>query len=174
MLNPNINERISWNNYFQHPFFNNNQLNLPIFNYKCNIHSKDYNTYCVKCKKNICEICLKEHSSHNIIPFNKIGLSQNEIKQFNDIIKEIDNNMKNIENIKNEIIKFINDIKLINDNNSIYENDNNNNYKYYSIECLKIINDKLKIEKNIFPKIEQPKIEKPKIEQPKIKKIKKI
>ena len=156
MLNPNINERISWNNYFKHPFFNNNQLNLPIFNYKCNIHSKDYNTYCVKCKQNICEICLKEHSSHNIIPFNKIGLSQNEIKQFNDIIKEIENNMKNITNIKNEIIKFINDIKLIKDNNSIYENDNNNNYKYYSIECLKIINDKLKIEKIILPKIEQP------------------
>ena len=160
MLNPNINERISWNNYFQHSFFNNNQLNnqlnLPIFNYKCNIHSKDYNTYCVKCKENICEICLKEHSSHNIIPFYQIGLSQNEIKQFNDIIKEIEHNMKNITNIKNEIIKFINDIKLINDNNSIYENDNDNNYKYYSIECLKIINDKLKIEKIILPKIEQP------------------
>ena len=86
------------NNYFQHPFFNNysNQLNLPIFNYKCNIHSKDYNTYCVKCKQNICEICLKEHSSHNIIPFNKIGLSQNEIKQFNDIINEIENNHSKI------------------------------------------------------------------------------
>ena len=158
MLNPNINERISWNNYFQHPFFNNNQLNnqlnLPIFNYKCKIHSKDYNTYCVKCKKNICEICLKEHSSHNIIPFYQIGLSQNEIKQFNDIIKEIDNNMKNIENIKNEIIKFINDIKLINNNNSIYENDNNNNYKYYTIEYLKVINEKIKIEKINLPKIE--------------------
>ena len=52
MLNPNINKRISWNNYFQHPFFNNNsnQLNLPIFNSRCKIHSKDYNTYCVKCK----------------------------------------------------------------------------------------------------------------------------
>ena len=65
-------------------------------------------------------------------------------------------------NINNEITQFINDIKLINDNNSIYENDNNNNYKYYSIECLKIINDKLKIEKIILPKIEKPKIEKKK------------
>ena len=37
-------------------------------------------------------------------------------------------------------MKFINDIKLINNNYSIYENDNDNNYNYFSIECLEIIN----------------------------------
>ena len=159
MLNPNINKRISWNNYFQHPFFNNysnNNLNLPLFNCKCNIHSKDYYAYCSKCKQNICEMCLNQHNQHNFILFSKIGLTQNEIKQFDNIMKEIEININKIIDIKNEINKFISDIKLINDNNSIYENDNNNNYKYYSIECLKIINDKLKIEKIILPKIEQP------------------
>ena len=160
MLNPNINERISWNNYFQHPFFNNNQLNnqlnLPIFNYKCNIHSKDYNTYCVKCKQNICEMCLNQHNQHNFILFSKIGLTQNEIKQFDNIMKEIEININKIADIKNEINKFISDIKLINDNCSIYENDNNNNYKYYSIKCLNIINEKLKLKEIIsLPKIEK-------------------
>ena len=29
-------------------------------------------------------------------------------------------------------MKFINDIKLINNNYSIYENDNDNNYNYFS------------------------------------------
>ena len=160
MLNPNINKRISWNNYFQHSFFKNNsnnlnQLNLPLFNCKCNIHSKDYYAYCSKCKQNICEMCLNQHNQHNFILFSKIGLSQNEIKQFDNIMKEIDININKIIDIKNEINKFISDIKLINENYSIYENDNNNNYKYYSIECLNIINEKLKLKEIItLPKIE--------------------
>ena len=31
MLNPNVNERINWEEYFNHPFFNNNNVinNLP-------------------------------------------------------------------------------------------------------------------------------------------------
>ena len=53
MLNPNINKRISWNNYFQHSFFknNSNNLNLPLFNCKCNIHSKDYYAYFLNVNK---------------------------------------------------------------------------------------------------------------------------
>ena len=159
MLNPNINKRISWNNYFQHSFFNNysnNNLNLPLFNCKCNIHSKDHYAYCSNCKQNICNMCLNEHNKHNIILFSKIGLSQNEIKQFDNIMKEIEININKIIDIKNEINKFISDIKLINDNCSIYENDNNNNYKYYSIKCLNLINDKLKLKEKItLPKFEK-------------------
>ena len=40
-------------------------------------------------------------------------------------------------------------IKLIKENSSIYENDKENNFKLYTIECLKIINDKFKFEENI-------------------------
>ena len=153
MLNPNINERISWENYFEHPFFNNNsKLNLPLFNMKCEIHSKNYNSYCSKCKHNICESCLKDHSSneHNIILFSQIGLSQNEIKQFNNIIKDIETNLNKVNEIKNQINQIINHMKLINDNYSIYENDEENNFKYYYIQFLNIIKDKLKIEENII------------------------
>ena len=101
-------------------------------------------------------MCLNEHNKHNIILFSNIGLSQNEIKQFDNIMKEIEININKIIDIKNEINKFISDIKLINDNCSIYENDNNNNYKYYSIKCLNIINDKLKLKEKItLPKFEK-------------------
>ena len=163
MLNPNINERISWNNYFQHSFFNSNQLNL--FYTKCIIHSKDYYAYCSKCKQNICELCSNNHSSkeHNIILFSQIGLSQNEIKEFNNIIEEIEINVKKILDIKHEINEFINNIKLINENSSVYENDMKNNYKYYTIEYLKVINEKIKIEKINLPKIKKV-IEKERIE----------
>ena len=103
-------------------------------------------------------MCLNQHNQHNFILFSKIGLTQNEIKQFDNIMKEIEFNINKIIDIKNEINKFISNIKLINDNCSIYENDNNNNnnYKYYSIECLNIINEKLKLKEIItLPKIEK-------------------
>jgi hypothetical protein len=71
-------------------------------------------------------------------------------------MKEIEININKIIDIQYEINKFISDIKLINDNCSIYENDNNNNYKYYSIKCLNIINEKLRIKEIItLPKIEK-------------------
>ena len=165
ILKKDINERISWDNYFQHSFFNNNTLNqndFPLFNYQCNIHFKDYNSYCSKCKKNICESCLNDHSSneHKVIVFSKIGLSENEIKQFENSIKQIENNLKKINDIKKQICDFLNQIKVINENSSSYENDNDNNYKYYSIQCLNLIKEKIKIEGNInLPKIQNLKVD---------------
>ena len=43
MLNPNINKSIKWEDYFNHPFFNNNNVtnNLPSFNMICSKHSKN-------------------------------------------------------------------------------------------------------------------------------------
>ena len=134
MLDPNVNKKISWDDYFHHSFFKNNSnnlnhLNLPLFNWKCNIHSQIYYAYCSKYKQNIYKIWLNQHNLHNIILFSKIVLSQNEIKQFENIMKEIDININNIIDIKNDINKFISVIKLIKGNCSIYENDNNNKYK---------------------------------------------
>ena len=90
MLKININERISWDEYFNHPFFNQD---IQLFKFNCDKHSKIINNYCKECKKNICDNCIKEHSNHNIIPFNKIGLNDNEIKRIENIFKEIDNNL---------------------------------------------------------------------------------
>ena len=42
MLNPNVNERINWLDYFNHPFFKNVNNSLPSFNMICNKHSKNY------------------------------------------------------------------------------------------------------------------------------------
>ena len=54
----------------------------------------------------------------------------------------------------NQIKKFINNIKSIKDNSSIYNNDDKNNYKKYSIQCLNIIKENIMINANIsLPKI---------------------
>ena len=51
--------------------------------------------------------------------------------------------------MKDSINEFINNIKVIKGNISIYKNDKENNFKFFTIECLKIINDKFKYEENI-------------------------
>ena len=163
MLIININERISWEKYFEHPFFKinsnqiqiinqSNQLNLPIFKLKCEKHSdKDLIGYCPVCKCNICITCYHEHSSkyHKVILFSQIGFTEDELKQINDLTNQIKDNIEKLTKMKDNINTFINNIKLIKENNSIYENDKENNIKLYTIECLKIINDKFKFEENI-------------------------
>ena len=161
MLVQNINERITWEKYLEHPFFQiSNGLNIPIFNFKCNKHLENLIGYCTDCKSNVCLKCYQEHflKSHQVILFFEIGFSEDEIKQINDLTYQIDNNIKNFKTIKEEIDKFINDIKSIKENNLVYNNDNKNNFKNYTIEYLKIMNDKLKINEKInlplFPKWE--------------------
>ena len=96
--------------------------------------------------------CLKTHSgnTYNVEFFLKIGLSENEKKEIDKLIKEIDININSF----NQIKKFINNIKSIKDNSSIYNNDDKNNYKQYSIQCLNIIKENIMIIENIsLPKI---------------------
>ena len=163
MLVINVNQRITWEKYFEHSFFQinsnqiqiinqSNQLNFPIFNLKCEKHSnKDLIGYCPICKCNICLICYHEHSSkyHKVILFSQIGFTEDELKQINNLTNQIKNNIEKLTKIKDEINEFINNVKLIKENSSIYENDKENNFKLYTIECLKIINDKFKFEENI-------------------------
>jgi hypothetical protein len=163
MLIQNINERITWEKYFQHPFFqidNSNQFKFPIFNLKCDIHSENLIGYCSDCKYNICLKCYKEHTlkNHQVVLFFEIGFSEDEIKQIDNLTNQIENNIKKFKKVKEEIDKFINDIKSIKKNSLIYNNDNKNNFKNYSIEYLKMMNDKLQLNEKInfpiFPKWE--------------------
>ena len=87
MLTININHRISWNDYFNHSFFQNNKIyfpkiKFPEFNLFCQNHFKQFNYYCVNCKINLCEICLKNHSknTHQIISFSKKGFLNKPLK----------------------------------------------------------------------------------------------
>ena len=145
-----LNKRISWNDYFNHSFFkynnnNNNIIKYPKFEFNCNIHNKIIKGYCKDCKINICEECLNNHINHNIIDLNKIGMNNEEKIKTDKLIEEIEINMKNMNKIKEDIISFLNKIKL----NKDIINDENNNFKKYYIEYLEIIKEKLKIEENI-------------------------
>ncbi len=161
MLIINVDERISWENYFKHPFFNKDKMNqskLPVFNLKCKEHLNELIGYCPDCKCNLCLKCYNQHFSktHRVLFFSQIGFSEEEIKEINDVCKNIENKITKLTKMKEEILNFINEIKVIKENSSVYKNDNENNYKHYSIECLKIINEQF----NLTGEITVPKLHK--------------
>ena len=153
MLTIDVSDRISWNDYFNHSFFktNNSLLSFPQFNFECNKHNSPICYYCKTCKLNICEDCLKsEPNSHEIISVSKIGLTDNEIKQFNNYKKEINDNLDKFKKMIDKTDALINQMKTIKTNNSIYQNDNLNNYKKYYLDCFEVLNEQLKNKINLI------------------------
>ncbi len=115
------------------------------FNLKCDKHSNNYICYyCKHCQKNICENCV-EHLSHEIIPFSKIGLNEEEYDKIEKLLKEIENKLYCFNKIKEDIEDYFNKMKIIEQNKLIYENDTTNNYKEYIINYLELIKNKLEI-----------------------------
>ena len=89
MLIINVDERISWENYFKHPFFNINEdkinkLKLPEFNFQCKKHLKELIGYCPNCKCNLCLICYNQHFSkfhHHVLFFLKLVFLKKKLKK---------------------------------------------------------------------------------------------
>ena len=127
-------KRISWDEYFNHKFFQNKNTN---FNFNCNIHSKNIKYYCCDCKMNFCQLCYNNHSQHKFYSLSKIGLTFSELKKIENLIKDINENLEKNNILKNYIYSFFHKIKKLKlQNSSIYENENDNNFKNYFIKCL--------------------------------------
>ena len=148
--------RINWEMYFNHPFFFNfkrykNEIKFPEFNIMCKIHNTIFGGYCKMCKVNLCEFCYSQHSSHssNIVPFYQIGMDSDEKILSEDLINNIEENIKNLTKMKNDIRAIITKVKNKYNNNEIYKFDKENDFKSYYIECLMIINENSFIENNI-------------------------
>ena len=139
--------------------YSNHNREHKIINYDernniCDIHYEYYENYCIDCNKNICIKCFEDHNNHNIEYFGKLYISEEKIKEEDKELRNIIDKMnEEIENIKlkldivkNNIEKYYNIRKFINENN--YRNyemllnkreiNNNNNIKN---EIKEIIND---------------------------------
>ena len=148
MLTININKRISWDEYFSHQFFQNQKYDINKYNIFCEFHNSKINKcYCFDCKKNICELCYNEkHLSHKIIPLSQIGLTNYELNQIQSTLNKIDKKINKIQNIRNDIKLFFNKINEIKENTQIYQKENTKyNFKFYFIEYLKFLKQKIKI-----------------------------
>ena len=61
----------------------------------CGIHEQIFKFYCFDCHKNFCELCQKNHSNHNVIKFDKILLSNEELNsKKNELNKAKENLLK--------------------------------------------------------------------------------
>ena len=146
MLKVDIKQRISWENYFNHPFFSKNYSNENNdFNLLCKKHSININSYCKDCKCNICDSCfIQNHKKHQIISFHDIGFNESELEQINEVLKDIDNSFIQFNENKKKIEKFLNKVSQIKSNKNIYDKDIKNNYKQNYINYMKKLNEEIK------------------------------
>ena len=147
MLQKEVSDRISWDDYFNHPFFktNNSLVSFPQFNFECQKHNSQICYYCKTCKRNICNECLnKEPNSHEIISISKIGLTDDEINKYDNFKKEIKNNIDKFKNMIDKTDALLEQMKKIKENKFIYQNDNLNNHKKYYLDCYDVLNQQLK------------------------------
>ena len=59
------------------------------------------------------------------------------------LFEEIEKRLNILTQLKNDFQSFLNKMKLIQENTTIYENDEENNYKKYYIDILEKINNQL-------------------------------
>ena len=128
----------------------NHKIKLPEFELKCKLHKKNKIAYCMKCKINICKLCLENHGikEHNIIPFSKIKFPTEEILELKNLINEINSNINNLIQIKEEIENLINQLTNSKGISEVFENNSENNFIKYYINILKIIKENTKINEN--------------------------
>ena len=170
MLTANPEKRINWKDYFEHQFFKENkmadgiekindnskndnkiinnkiiELDYPNFDIVCQKHKIKYNYYCNNCKCNICNNCIKEHNNHEIFPFSNIGFEQNEIKDVENLLNDINQKINKLNSIKDNLEIFLEKVKKLNGKNSKF----NKNIKTNIIDSLKILSKKITIKDDI-------------------------
>ena len=90
-------------------------INYEQMEFICNAHNDTYTSFCNKCQINLCVICEKQHQNHDKIPFGKMMVEKEQLKErLNSLKDEI---MKMDINIK-EMIKILN--KVNNNMNNYY------------------------------------------------------
>ena len=75
----------------------------------CKIHYNYYSFYCKKCKKNLCIYCNTEHESHDVINLSKFNFSDESKNKLEELIKNIEKKIKDLDVIKQDII-----LKIVN------------------------------------------------------------
>ena len=117
--------------------------------YICETHKMSFIKYCKDCKLNVCLICGKEHRDHNIIDFQDIIFTKDELlkdisllKENNEqFFKEIDNIIEKLKAVKDNFTKYY---KIYNDVISNYNCENTNYELLCNINEFKNFNSNIK------------------------------
>jgi len=116
--------------------------------YICGKHNNKYNSYCMKCKKDICILCEQEHNNHKLINdgklIPKIEEYKNKIKELRENIDKLKENIKEIIDNLNKVIENLEIYYKI--GNEILNNYDNKNINYeilYNINEININNENI-------------------------------
>ena len=93
-----------------------NNENHDTFNFKkydsfCKLHSNSFSFYCSKCKKNLCLFCKTMHESHELIDLSKLNYSYKSKNRFEEIIKNLEQKIKDLDYIRQNITTEIDKVK---------------------------------------------------------------
>ena len=77
----------------------------------CKAHFNYYSLYCNKCKKNLCVYCKAEHASHDLIDLSIFNYSDESKNKLEDLIKNIEKKIKDLDVVKKDIISKIDQLK---------------------------------------------------------------
>ena len=126
------------NNILLNEYNNLYDLNTKINNRNiiCETHKDKFISYCSECKLDLCNLCERNHKSHNIINYRNISPNLNEIKENMDIFKiKVDKFNTKIKNIIKILYKVLENIDIYyNFNMYIMENYNELNRNYYMLQ----------------------------------------
>ena len=99
-------------------------------NYMCYIHKDIYNSYCKKCKKDLCTLCQNEHRGHSLIIYENILPNEDKFTE------ELKNTKKFLEEYKIKIEGIISELININEKLGKYYNLCENIIKNYEMRGL--------------------------------------
>ena len=88
-----------------------NAINFTKYDAWCKTHFNSYSFYCKKCQKNLCAYCNAEHKSHDVINLTEFNYSEESKNKLEEIIKNIEKKIKDLDVIKQDIILKIDQIK---------------------------------------------------------------
>ena len=86
-------------------------INFTRYDSWCKIHFNSFSFYCNKCKKNLCIYCNTEHESHDVINLSKFNYSDESKNNLEELIKNIEKKIRNLDAIKQDIILKIEQLK---------------------------------------------------------------
>ena len=80
-------------------------INYDQKNFVCNLHSQSYNSYCKKCRKNLCLFCEQDHIGHDITSY---GMIMPKLKDLKNILSEFKSELDKFNSNIKEIIRKLN------------------------------------------------------------------
>ena len=86
-------------------------INFTRYDSLCKEHFNYFSSYCNKCKKNLCIYCKVNHTSHDLIDLSLFNYSEESKNKLEELIKNIEKKIKDLDVIKKDIILKIDQLK---------------------------------------------------------------